>query len=71
MADCHQLISIIKNKRLGISIRRAAAALFGYLNYTCSIKELKDIRSQESDEVVKALLTWLLFWINRESSSEA
>ena len=63
-----QLLSVVANPRVSLNKRRGAVALFGYLGYSCGTEYLDGLIAGACDAPLRALLTWLRYWIVEESA---
>lgn len=61
-----QLLSVVADSEVPLGNRRAAVALFGYLGYTCPTKSVDEIMERATDAPLRALLTWLRYWLIEE-----
>lgn len=66
LAGGDRLLSIISDHGASIESRRGAAALFGYLGYTCESKAIESAAKDTQDPTLHALLAWLHYWIRYE-----
>ena len=66
LATSDQLLAIAFDRVVPRSIRCAAIAMFGYLQYSCSVEQVESTLETEDDAVVVAWLIWLRFWLVEE-----
>jgi hypothetical protein len=63
-----QLLSIIRDIDVSVKQRIAAIALFGYLGFQCAPVILSELIAKTPDDTLRALLTWLLHWMQSDGS---
>ncbi|HEX4334336.1 MAG TPA: DUF4365 domain-containing protein [Polyangiaceae bacterium] len=68
-ATSEGLLSVMSDPNVSLQQRKSATALFGYLQYTCSVERLDTIDPRTIDAPLRALLAWLRYWIFKESQA--
>ena len=69
-ASPDDLLWVIGSSGIALRVRKSAAALFGYLGYTCDVDCLDRISAEAADPPLLALLTWLRYWIIRDTNED-